>query len=206
MALVQIEIERCAIKAPYSGIITAIYVHEGHVSAPGEPVFTITANSDYEAIFGVPPIYKDEILRNECLSVEIRGKQWPCKLKSVIPEVEEVTRNLRVIAALPDDENLAPNAGEIATIHLDYEKQDEGFWLPVTAIEPGLRGLWECYVVEERAGSKVAIRRPVEVIATEGDRVLLRGSVTEGEQVVATAIQRLSDGQPVTILQEGETL
>ncbi len=204
MDLVRIEIEHSSIRAPYKGIVTEIYVHEGHVSAPGEPVFAFSADSEYEAIFGVPPIYRNEILQSDVLSVEIHGKQWPCKLKSVIPEVEEATRNLRVIAALPVDEGLAPIAGELATVHLDYEKKDEGFWLPVPAIEPGLRGLWECYVVEDRDGVTVATRRPVEVISTEGDRVLVRGSVAEGEQVVTTAIQRLSDGHPVTVSNEDE--
>ncbi len=42
-------------------------------------------------------------------------------------------------------------------------------------------------------------RRAVEVLETEGTNVLVRGSLFEGERVVASALHRLVDGQPVTI-------
>ncbi len=75
----------------------------------------------------------------------------------------------------------------------------EGFWLDTAAVMQAQRGLWECYVIElDKSGDVgVAVRRSVEILQTEGNRVLVRGAIRTGDRVVVSAIHRLSAGQRV---------
>ena len=69
----------------------------------------------------------------------------------------------------------------------------------------GERGLWSAYVVTlpaspsaQGAGSRVA-RRDVEVLHTEGDRVLVRGMLQPGDRVIASGTHRIVPGQVVRV-------
>ncbi len=75
----------------------------------------------------------------------------------------------------------------------------DGYWLDTTAVLQAQRGLWECFVIEpDKSGETgVATRRAVEILQTEGNRVLVRGAIRDGERVVVSAVHRLSVGQKV---------
>jgi multidrug efflux pump subunit AcrA (membrane-fusion protein) len=74
-----------------------------------------------------------------------------------------------------------------------------GYWLPTTALVRGVRGLWSCYVLgtsEQNDAFRVE-RRDVEVLHTESDRVLVRGTLQSGDRVVMSGTHRLVSEQLV---------
>ncbi len=75
----------------------------------------------------------------------------------------------------------------------------EGYWIDTAAVVQAQRGLWECFVIEpaKTGDFGVATRRSVEILQTEGNRVLVRGAIRDGERVVVSAVHRLSVGQKV---------
>ena len=70
----------------------------------------------------------------------------------------------------------------------------------------GLRGLWSCYVLVEadREASiteKKAFRlkeQTVEILHQDGERVLVRGTISPGDVIVADGVHRLVPGQLVS--------
>lgn len=82
-----------------------------------------------------------------------------------------------------------------------------GYWLPISALVQGKRGLWSCYALTETENSPKNLslananatkpyrveRRDVEVVHTEGDRVLVRGAIESGENVINRRICRIGD-------------
>ena len=86
------------------------------------------------------------------------------------------------------------------------ERPAAGFWLPLTALTESSRGLWACFVVDAlgdgRGGSAAThtlARRELEVLHTDGNRVYVRGTLQDGEQVVSEGLQRLVPGQRVRL-------
>ena len=148
---------------------------------------------------GVPPAVAQSLSSGALLRVIVREQQLPVRLKSVVAQIDENTRSQEVIATLnlkPEDQ-VVP--GDIARLEVARSLPVEGYWLDTTAVLQAQRGLWECYVVEpSKSGeSGVAVRRAVEILQTEGNRVLVRGAIREGERVVVSAVHRLSVGQKV---------
>ena len=71
--------------------------------------------------------------------------------------------------------------------------------LPTAALSPGQRGLWSVYVVVGREGYETIESRPVEVLHTEGERVLVRGTIQSKDRVVSGGVQRIVPGQRVKV-------
>ena len=78
-------------------------------------------------------------------------------------------------------------------------------WLPRRALTESSRGLWACYVAlapangAETVSGHVIQRRELELLHQAGDRVFVRGTLSDGEVVVVGGLQRLVPGQRVSI-------
>jgi hypothetical protein len=92
-------------------------------------------------------------------------------------------------------------------LELEETVETDGFWLPSTALTQAERGLWSAFVGEEERSSdgspqtglfRVA-RRDLEVLHTESDRVLVRGTLHAGEPVITGGTHRVVPGQVVRL-------
>lgn len=73
------------------------------------------------------------------------------------------------------------------------------YWLPIAALVKGDRGLWSCYAfVDSKDGkNKQAERRYVELLETQEDRVLVRGTIKPGDEIITDGVHRLVRDQLV---------
>ncbi len=199
IAAARVELEHSVIKSPYDGSIIARSIDEGYVVSSGQPVLTISEDAVLQAHVGVPPAVAQSLTSGDMLRVIVREQQLPARLKSVVAQVDETTRSQEVIAtlSLTPENKVVP--GDIARLEVARSLPVEGYWLDTSAVVQAQRGLWECFVIEpDKSGELgVAARRSIEILQTEGNRVLVRGAVREGERVVVSAVHRLSIGQKV---------
>ncbi|MGB3515160.1 MAG: hypothetical protein WBA43_01800, partial [Elainellaceae cyanobacterium] len=80
----------------------------------------------------------------------------------------------------------------------------EGYWVPTTALVPGVRGLWTAYTVTPDEDAQeparfIVNRQEVEILHMETERVLVRGTLQPGDRLVAEGSQRLVPGQTVRL-------
>lgn len=116
-----------------------------------------------------------------------------------MPALEADSRTVTAVLALPSAADL--RAGQTAQLQFSETQATEGFWLPATALIPGDRGLWSVYVLGaagDEANTYRVARREVEVLHTEGDRLLVRGTLQAGERAIASGTHRLVADQIVT--------
>lgn len=199
IAAARVDLEHSLIKSPYDGSIIARSIDEGYVVSSGQPVLTVSEDAVLQVHVGVPPAVAQSLNTGDLLRVLVREQQLPARLKSVVSQVDENTRSQEVVATLvlTPENKVVP--GDIARLEVARSLPVEGYWLDTTAVVQAQRGLWECYVIDpDKSGeSGVAVRRAVEILQTEGNRVLVRGAIREGERVVVSAVHRLSIGQKV---------
>ncbi len=195
----RIDLEHSVIKSPYDGSIVARDIDEGYVVSSGQPVLTISEDAQLQAHVGVPPNVAQSLATGTVLRVVVRDQQLPARLKSVVAQIDENTRSQEVIATLANTPENKIVPGDIARLEVARSIPVDGYWLDTSAIVQAQRGLWECFVVEpdKKGELGTTARRAVEVLQTEGNRVLVRGAVREGERVVVSAVHRLSVGQKV---------
>ncbi|MGF1677264.1 MAG: efflux transporter periplasmic adaptor subunit, partial [Rivularia sp. (in: cyanobacteria)] len=145
---------------------------------------------------GVPIDVAKKLGSQSQQELEIGGKTYSARVKSILPEVDPATRTRTVILQLASTAQVSPK--EIARFKISQTQEIEGYWLPITALVKGDRGLWSCYaVVDQKDGNSKVERRLVEVLETNGKQVLVRGTIQAGDTIVTEGTQRLVPGQLV---------
>ncbi|MCC6509853.1 MAG: efflux RND transporter periplasmic adaptor subunit [Pirellulaceae bacterium] len=199
IAAARVDLDHSVIKSPFDGSIIARDIDEGSVVGSGRSVLTISEDAVLQAHVGVPPAVAQSLVVGSIVRVVVRDQSLAARIKSVVAQVDEATRSQEVVAtlALTPEDKVVP--GDIARMEVARSLTVEGFWLDTAAVMQAQRGLWECYVIElDKSGDVgVAVRRSVEILQTEGNRVLVRGAIRTGDRVVVSAIHRLSAGQRV---------
>jgi RND family efflux transporter MFP subunit len=199
---VDVSLELSRIVAPYAGSIDARFKDEGSVVAPGEPLFELLEDGALEVRIGVPPATAAALQAGDAYPVEVDGTRVEAVLDVVLESVAPDTRTVTAIFGVPDAVDLPRGLrhGALARIALPREVASPGFWLPLGALAESHRGLWSAYVVTSgQGGREVVERRQLEVLHTDSDRAFVRGTLREGEIVVASGLHRLAPGIQVQV-------
>lgn len=92
--------------------------------------------------------------------------------------------------------------GELA--HLVYKThiQKTGYWVPISALTDGIRGLWNLYVIIPTNPSDLdntfnIERRDIEIIYTKGELAYIQGAISINEDYVSQGLHKLVVGQQV---------
>ena len=204
LELVDVDIENATLRAPFDGVVAERRIDEGSVVAAGETVVRVLESTAPEAWVGIPVLMAKSIVPGRRYVLEIGGAEHSATALQVLPEIDAATRCVSAVFAL--DEPEAPVfPGQVVRLALEQTVDEEGMWIPTTALTRGLRGLWNCYaVVEEEPssnghGGRYRVEhRQVEVLHAEGDRLYVRGTLRDGERIVSGGTHRLVAGQRVT--------
>ncbi len=208
LASLAIELEQSTLKAPFTGRIANRFVDEGTVVSTGQPIFTIVEAQALEAHIGVPVNTAVKFPLGSKQQLQIGARKYQAQVLSILPQLNSASRTLTIVLSLEQSVAREVRPGQIARLKLSETIANSGYWLPTTALVRGVRGLWSCYVLENSeivtSNSQKAFRveqREVEVLQTEGDRVLVRGTIKDGDRVIVNGNHRLVTGQLVRPLE-----
>ena len=195
---VDVALDLSTLKAPYAGSIVARLADEGTVVTPGQRILTLVEDGVLEVRVGLPPEATRQLIPGGEHEVEIGGQTHPAHLHALLETVAADTRTVTAVFRF-EDPPLGVRDGELARVAVATKTAARGFWLPITALTESRRGLWSAYAVSEAGGGPRVERRELEVLHAESDRVFVRGTLQDGEAVVATGLHRLVPGQRVRI-------
>jgi len=183
--------------APFSGVIQTRYLDPGAQVKPGEPVLRLIETSGMEARVGVPENVAPSLSRGGKYTLLWHDEELACDLIALLPEIDAATRTQTAVFTLPDSK--VP-VGAVVTLKLPYSLDIEGYWVPLAALGEAERGLWSVYVANHVG---IAERRLVEVMHTETNEALVRGTLKDGDQLITSAANRLVPGQKVFMIRSG---
>ncbi len=170
----------------------------------GESIFTLVEAQTLEAHVGVPVNTATQIPLGSNQQLQIDSRTYQAQVLSTLPQLDSATRTLTVVLGLDESAATEVRAGQVARLKLSETIADSGYWLPTTALVRGVRGLWSCYVLGNSENvtndPQKAFRveqREVEVLQTESERVFVRGTLQNGDQVIVNGNHRLVTGQLV---------
>ena len=159
----------------------------------GQPLLRLLERTQPLARIGVTRALAASLSVGDAHTLEVDDAELSATVKAVLPQRDAGTRSVDVLFQL--DSSLGEvRDGDLAALTLSKEASEPGYWLPLSALTEGSRGLWNCLVVE---GSVLA-RRELVVLYQEEDRVFVRGTLADGERVVSEGLHRLAAGQEVT--------
>lgn len=196
IADVAVDIEESKLTAPFAGVVGKRHLDEGTIVAPGATLLRLVEDRHLEAWIGLPVHLAARMESDSSVQLLIDGTTAPAQLQTVLPELDPATRTRTAIFKLESADTSYP--GQVVRIDVRDEAQAEGFWLPATSLARGSRGLWSVLVAEPRDDdTQVAAKRDVEVLYTDGERVLVRGTLDETDQVILSGTHRVVAGQQV---------
>jgi multidrug efflux pump subunit AcrA (membrane-fusion protein) len=196
LADVAIEIDDSTIVAPFAGTIAARIADEGAVVSPGTPILRIVESGQLEAWIGLPVAEAGIAAEQQVHNLAIGGTTFQASFARSLPELDPATRTRTVILILTQEDSGRLVAGQIARLELPGTVDQSGFWVPTTALLKGQRGLWSVYVADRDEGnSHRAVRRDVEILHTESDRVFVRGTLRPGDLLITGGVHRIVPDQ-----------
>ena len=202
---VKVDLHKSRLVAPYAAVVVARQADEGNIVAAGNPVLHLQELAAPEVRIGVASEFATSIAAGDLYLVNIGSRQVEGSVRAVLPLQDPSTRTVDVILTLGDRDAAYP--GDLARIAVQQPVVEPGYWLPVTALTEGSRGLWTANVVTPiEAGSiptngatHVVEPRTVEVLYKEGTSVFVRGSILPGDRIVISGTQRIVPYQKVRV-------
>lgn len=204
LEIVDVEIEDSVLRAPFGGVIAARLSDEGKTAGAGEVILKLVEDTELEAWIGVSVSLAGSLEIGKAYALTIDGDSFRGTLIGVLPEVSSRTRTVSTIFALEGEcSDLRP--GQLARLGLEKSVDESGFWIPTASLTRGMRGLWNCFVLEtgdapdsNGAVAFVVARRQVQVLYSEGERSYVRGTLRAGDTLISEGTHRLAVGQQVT--------
>lgn len=192
------DIEKSKLIAPYNATVTRRHIDLGQVIPSGSPVLTLQKQANAEARVGVA----SELLKNltvaENVDIELEGQTTQATIRSILPVRNNVTRVVDVILDI-NDSNARP--GDLVNMIIHRDIQQSGYWIPISALEEGERGLWTLFLAEpDEQGKSYALRRHfIEIVHQESNRVFISEFDHQDHAFVVDGLQRVVAGQLVNI-------
>ncbi len=192
----RIQLGYTEIRAPFSGLVVARYIHLAEQVASGSPLFRL---SDFDPLLCPIQVPEREIPRlrvGQLAYVEVEawpGERFSASVLRIRPVIDSATGTVKVTLEVEAEGRLRP--GMFARVFVEVEKREAALVIPKAALS--LESLGDTvFVVEEG----MARRREVELGFREGDSVEVRSGLAEGEEIVSVGQDGLSDGTPVRTL------
>lgn len=195
------DIDDSTLEAPFAGRVLARHAEERSVVSPGVPVYTLSETGHPEAWLGLPPHDALSLAPESTHAIVVDGVSYPSTLHARVPDIDPQTRTQTVVFSLPAKAAKRVVAGQIARLELTRFEEAPGVWVRTDALGQGVRGLWAVYTVApidgDPDGAHRVVREHVEVLHTEGDRTLVRGTLDATRPVIVGETRKVVPGQRV---------
>jgi membrane fusion protein, multidrug efflux system len=203
------QIARKVIRAPFSGKLGIRQVNLGQYLGPGTTVTTLEAEKSMFIDFALPQKDLSQLQNGMPVRALLSTSSQPLAegvISAIDPAVDPLTRNIKVRATLPGNEDeLRP--GMFLRAEVVLPEKAAVVAVPQTAIVHASYGD-SVFVTEEKPGPdgkprKVAQQQFVKLGATRGDFVAVVDGLKDGQEVVTAGGFKLRNGIPLKINNQG---
>lgn len=194
----QVDVADATLRAPFSGIIVGRYLDAGATVSAGAPVLRLNQQGRLEALIGVPVRFARNITIGDEFEVTTKDLRSTAQVKGIGDEVELATQTIAIRLEITEDPGFIP--GGLVRLELEEERRNRGAWAPALSLTESYRGLWSVYVVTDIDNNVGTIaRKDVEILHIGNEKIFIRGTIEDGDQVVAAAPFRFVPGQRVRV-------
>ena len=187
-----LKLVKSTILAPYSGTIATRFVSLGDVVNVGNPTLTLLASEGKEAFIGIPAHQMQKVTSLSSPNIRVGRTDYAVELLNPGAMVDTQSRSVGLRYLFPEQASVLE--GQLAYLKFDEQIDEQGYWVPLTGLIDGLRGVWNIFVIGD--GNKVE-RRSVQVLFANNQQAYVSGAIEDGEQVIASGLHRLVPGQTV---------
>jgi membrane fusion protein, multidrug efflux system len=193
--LIEAQLRRTLIRAPFSGTVGLRNISKGSYITPTTDIAQLANLSKVKLQFSIPEKYasKVKIGSHVRFTVQEIAKEFSARVYAIEPIVEATTRTLRVRAMAENgDSQLIP--GTFANVVFPLETIETGLLVPTEALIPIQNGK-KLFVLKSGKASEVLVETGGR---TDAEILILKG-IRAGDTVLTSGVMSLRDGSPVTV-------
>ena len=194
LQLIQAQLRKTDIRAPFAGVVGLRSVSEGGYVTPTTPITTLLDDDPVKIDFTIPERFASIVKKGDVVRFTVEGSTRVVEatvyaLESII---DPRTRTMGVRATSPNQDGaLVP--GAFAEVDVLMQER-ESVTVPSFALVPEMRGQ-RVYLYRGGKAEAVAVQTGLR---TE-DRVEITDGVAAGDTLITSGLLQLKPGSPVTI-------
>jgi membrane fusion protein (multidrug efflux system) len=195
LAVVQTQIEKTNLRAPFSGKLGLRMVSAGAYVSPTTVIGTISQLNQLKIDFTVPERYINQISYGKFVNFKVDGsnRTYAAKVMATESNVTQDTRTLQVRAAVQGTTaGLVP--GNFAKVTLDFQPDPNAIVIPTQAIIPQARGK-KVYVYDDGKAKFVDVTTGIR----DSANVQITSGLKVGDTVLITGLLALKPGAKVML-------
>lgn len=194
----ELRIRKSSLLAPYNAVVSRRLIDEGEVVDAGSPALTLLQRGHSEVKVGIPVTMLTQLADKQQFSVQVGNARYPVRLLTRGFDVDPTTRTVQLRFELLDNPPLVN--GQLAWLQLEQYFAQPGYWVPLTALTDGIRGLWNLYTLQPNSDNNWTVQsRNVRVFHSTLDQAFIYAPLIEGERFLTKGLQRLVPDQRVRL-------
>lgn len=214
LAAARIDLAHAELRAPFAGEVAARRVDEGAVISAGAPVVELIETGRPRIRVGLPERAAARLAPGALVEVELtdgagglaaaspdpEARRLVAAVAALRPDIDPATRTRAALLDLLLPEGRSVAFGSTVEVIVEEWREANGFWLPLTALREGEKGLWTALIAvpdPDREGAYVARAAALEVLHVAQGEAFVRGALRDGELVVAAGAHKVAPGMPV---------
>lgn len=194
LGVLQLQIERSTVRAPFAGVVGQRFVSRGDYVTTSSRLLTLQTTDPQRAVIEVPERHASQLRRGQPLDFTVAsqpGRTFRGVVEFIDPVVQPGNRTIVVKAKAPNRDRQL-KAGMFIEARLATGTRADAIVVPEDAVQP----LRTANVIWAVVGGK-ASRRVVELgTRSQGVVEILKG-VEAGELVVVGGLERMAEGMTV---------
>ncbi|RTY88603.1 efflux RND transporter periplasmic adaptor subunit [Flavobacterium sp. RSP15] len=193
--LIQVQIAKTSVRAPFSGKIGLRSISPGIYITPSMLIANLVNTSKLKITFSIPEKYATQIKKNTSLHFTVAGsnKKYSAMIYAIEPRVSVATRTIQVRALAENkDGNLLP--GLFADVEMPLDIIKDAILVPTEAIIPVQNGK-KVFI----SSGGIAKQVMVETATRTDASILVLSGLKAGDTLLTSGIMSLKNDVPVKV-------
>ena len=195
LSLIDAQLEKRVVRAPFSGRLGLRMVSEGSYLSPGTPIVSLISINPIKLEFNIPEKYSHLAGQGTQVTFRLDGstRDYTATVIAKEPKVDPETRTLRLRAIAPNpDGSILP--GAFANVTVNLREFGQAIMVPTQALVPELN-TQNIYVYRNGKAEEIE----VETGLRRESLIQITNGLSPGDTVITTGLLQIRPGADVTI-------
>lgn len=198
--LLESQLEKHSIKAPFSGKMGIRSISPGSIVSPGMPLVKLYQLDPIKVEFSIPEKYSGQLKVNSpfTFTSSASDKTYTGTIRLTDPEIDPATRTIKVRGTCPNPNNIL-STGSFVSVNLPIFSTSDAIIIPASAVTADINGQKVLLLKEGKVTSQY-----VTTGSRTEDRVLINQGLMPGDTLITAGLLQLKEGSPAELKQTRE--
>lgn len=199
--LIDAQIEKTEIKAPFSGVLGLKFVSVGAYITPNDAIASLQEINPVKIDFSIPERYIARVKTGDMIEFTVQGvdSTFTGNVYAIEPRINTQTRTLQ-LRALSDNPDFLLFPGAFANIVLILDEIKDALMVPSISIVPELNAQ-KVFIVN----NGVVEERQIQTGIRTSEKVQVVNGLEQGDMILTTGLLQVRPGMEVEITEKRRT-